>query len=94
MALYHLRELHPDADVICICSDHAATASTFCVHALPFSGIFREPAISAGSSEEIGAKDRRYPDAPTSIVQVPRYLGGTEVLVVPGYRLLPDASGL
>lgn len=93
-ALYHLRQLHPDADVTCICSDPGVTASTYRVHALPFSGTFRQPPIRNGTLRrwvrKIGATLRQ----PFQWFKCFGAICGTEILVVPGTGLLTDAYGL
>jgi polysaccharide pyruvyl transferase WcaK-like protein len=92
--LHHLRRFHPEADVICICSDPLLTASTYHVRALPFSGVLRTPWNPKSPLKRLARKIGTALRQPFQWVKCIRSIRGTEMLLVPGTGLLTDAYGL
>lgn len=89
--LYHLRQLHPEADVVCICSGPGATAATYQVKAVPFETV---------TSAIFWRAPPRLQRLLIALLEPVQWLGAfaqirrMDMLIVPGTGLLTDAWGL
>jgi polysaccharide pyruvyl transferase WcaK-like protein len=90
--LDNLRKSLPDAEMNCICTGPAATATTYNIAAFPIHGLFVKPELL--QSNPLARLVRKiFIGIPIEFyrwIRALRTLGGTDMLIVPGTQFLSD----
>ena len=93
-ALYHIRRIQPDAEVICICTGPQTTSAAHHIRAIPIARKYlrfwapRNPLCKVARKFCVGLGE------PIRWLEGIVTLWGTDILIVPGTGLLTDAYGL
>lgn len=93
-ALYHLRRLHPDAEVIGVCTGPETTAATYHIKAIPIARTYVKFWAPRNPLAKLARKICVVIGEPFRWFEGIASLWGADMLIVPGTGLLTDAYGL